>query len=253
MSQTSDFSMFGQRRFDGKNGKLNLQALLDFSHLRPHVQNHLKNVYSCLSISTAFAALGVYLAISEWFNYPLMAFIGSIISMIWLFTLDFNVENQIKCFALMSATAFFTGVHISPLVNLAVNIDPQLVMSAFLFTSLIFICFTLSALFTSKRTYLFLGGLLGSAMSLMCFLALINFFARSPLIFNVNLYLGLLVACGYVLFDTQLIIEQANHGDLNYVKHAVFLFVDFVDLFVRILIILIKNSQQNNKKKSNNR
>lgn len=33
MSQTSAFSMFGQGRPDGKNGKFNLDALLDFSHL----------------------------------------------------------------------------------------------------------------------------------------------------------------------------------------------------------------------------
>lgn len=252
MSQTNAFAMFGQTRPDGKNSKFNLDTLLDFSHLRPQVQQHLKNVYTCLSISTLFAALGVYLSITGWFNYPFLALIGSIVSMIWLFTLDLNGQTQMKCFALMSAMAFFTGVHISPLVNLAVNIDPEIVMSAFLFTSLIFLCFTLSALFTSKRTYLYLGGLLSAGTSLLVILSLFNIFGRSALIFNVNLYLGLLIACGYILFDTQLIIEQANRGDLHFVKHAVFLFVDFVDLFVRILIILIKNSQQN-KKKSNNR
>ena len=133
--------------------------------------------------------------------------IGSVISMVWLFSLDLNAQNQMKCFALMAATALFTGVHISPLVNLAVNIDPQLVMSAFLLTSLVFVCFTLSALFTSKRTYLYLGGkwseasdfpirstdsffvvagLLSSGVSLMLFLSLLNIFGRSELIFNVR-------------------------------------------------------------------
>lgn len=32
-----------------------------------------------------------------------------------------------------------------------------------------------------------------------------------------HMYLGLLVMCGFVLFDTQLIIEKAEHGDKDYV------------------------------------
>lgn len=125
---------------------------------QPRVQLHLKNVYTCLVLSTACAAAGVYLSISGWFNYPLLALIGSVITMVWLFSLDFNRENQMTCFGLMSITALLTGIHISPLVNLAVNVNPELVMSAFLYTSVVFLCFTLSALFTSKRTYLYLGG-----------------------------------------------------------------------------------------------
>jgi len=86
----------------------------------------------------------------------------------------------------------------------------------------------------------------------MLVLSLMNLFGRSQLIFNVNLYLGLFIACGYILYDTQLIVERAIQGDMNYVKHALFLFIDMVDLFVRILVILLKNSQ-NKSKKSNNR
>jgi FtsH-binding integral membrane protein len=255
MSQTSTFSMFGNRgqfRPDGKSNKFNLETLFDFSNLQPRVQTHLKNVYTCLLISTLCATLGVYLAMTDWLNYPRLAIFASIITTIWLFSLDFNARTQTQCFGLMSATALFTGIYLSPLINLAIDVDPQLVMTAFLLTTMIFLCFTLSALLTKKRTYLYLGGLLGTGTSIMLLLSLMNLFGRSQLIFNVNLYLGLLIACGYILYDTQLIVERAVQGDMNYVKHAIFLFIDMVDLFVRILIILLKNSQSKNKK-SNNR
>lgn len=93
-----------------------------------------------------------------WFNYPLLAVLGSIITTIWLGTTDLNAGTQMKCFALMSATAFFTGIYLNPLISLAIEIDPQIVMTAFLLTTLIFLSFTISALMTSKRTYLYLGG-----------------------------------------------------------------------------------------------
>jgi len=258
MSQTSSFPFFGNINQFGPDGKpntsnkFNLKTLFDFSTLQPRVQNHLKNVYTCLLGAILCATLGTYLSMTGWLNYPRLAVFASIITSIWLFSIEFNARTQMKCFGLMFATALFTGIYLSPLINLALYVDPQIVMTAFLFTMIIFLCFTLSALYTQKRTYLYLGGFLATGTSIMLVLSLMNIFGRSQLIFNVNLYLGLVIACGYILYDTQLIVERANNGDMNYVKHALLLFIDMVDLFVRILIILLKNSQ-NKEKKNNNR
>ncbi|UJR25660.1 hypothetical protein I4U23_007011 [Adineta vaga] len=257
MSQTNTFPIFGNGNSFHSNekststNKFNLQTLLDFSTLQPRVQLHLKNVYTCLLFSTLCATLGVYFSLNGWLNYPRLAVFASIITTIWLFTLDFNAQTQIKCFSLMSATALFTGIYLSPLINLAINVDPQIIVTAFLLTTIIFVCFTLSALLTQKRTYLYLGGILGTGTTIMFVLSLMNLFGRSQLLFNVNLYLGLFIACGYILYDTQLIVARATHGDMNYVKHAILLFIDLVDLFVRISIILLKNSQNKNKKNNN--
>ena len=46
---------------------------------------------------------------------------------------------------------------------------------------------------------------------------------------------------GYILFDTQMIIERADRGDYDYIKHSLDLFVDLIGLFVRILIIAVSN------------
>lgn len=57
-----------------------------------------------------------------------------------------------------------------------------------------------------------------------------------------QLYFGLLVFVGYIVVDTQDIIEKAHFGDLDYVKHALTLFTDFVAVFVRILIIMVSQN-----------
>ncbi|CAF0805148.1 unnamed protein product [Didymodactylos carnosus] len=236
----------------GKSSRFNLETICDFSHLSQNTQKHLKNVYTCLMVATLCATIGVWMSLNGWMNYPRLAVLGSMISSIWLFSTEFNYQNQIKCFSLFATTAFCTGIYLNPLIDLAINIDPQIVMTAFLLTTCVFVCFTLSALLTQKRTYLYLGGLLGSGTSVLLVLSLMNLFGRSELLFNVNLYLGLALACGYILYDTQLIVARAQNGESNYIKDALMLFIDMVDLFVRILIILIKNSQKK-EKKSNNR
>lgn len=42
-----------------------------------------------------------------------------------------------------------------------------------------------------------------------------------------------------MVVDTQEIIEKAHLGDMDYVKHALSLFTDFIAVFVRILIIMV--------------
>jgi FtsH-binding integral membrane protein len=59
------------------------------------------------------------------------------------------------------------------------------------------------------------------------------------LYYYLQLYFGLLVFLGYMVFDTQEIIERAHHGDMDYIKHALTLFTDFVAVLVRVLVIMV--------------
>lgn len=62
-------------------------------------------------------------------------------------------------------------------------------------------------------------------------------------------YLGLLVFAGYILFDTQLIIERASAGQMDQIQHALDLFVDALSIFVRVLVILMKNTEEREKRR----
>ncbi len=67
------------------------------------------------------------------------------------------------------------------------------------------------------------------------------------------LMFGLLTACLYVIYDTQLIIERAEAGDKDVISHTMTLFIDLFELFIRILAILIemqKKSENEDRKKN---
>lgn len=66
------------------------------------------------------------------------------------------------------------------------------------------------------------------------------------------LLFGLLSACLYVIYDTQVIVELAERGDKDEIGHALVLFLDLFQLFVKILQILIemqKKSEEEDRKK----
>lgn len=69
----------------------------------------------------------------------------------------------------------------------------------------------------------------------------------------VYLMVGLLMACLYIIYDTQVIIERAEMGDKDEIQHAMLLFVDLFDLFVRILKILIELNKREEENRRNER
>ena len=42
----------------------------------------------------------------------------------------------------------------------------------------------------------------------------------------------------------QMIVEKAEHGDTDHIKHALDLFVDFAAIFVRVLVIMLQNAEK---------
>lgn len=227
-------------------------ALFSFSEISPKTQTHLRNVYALLAVLVLNAALGTWFAI--WMDIGTrFATLGLVLSLVLTIFIVASAGNPALQTARLVAAAFFAfvnGCSIAPLVNLAITIDPALIVTALSTSVVIFASFTGAALYSRRRSLLFLGGLLGSAISVLLVLSLLTFFIRSlaPFSFNLNLYLGLIVFSLYIVYDTQLIVEKAELGDFDYVQHTLDLFIDLIAIFVRILIILLKNLKEDKKK-----
>ncbi|GLT91133.1 hypothetical protein SLE2022_090360 [Rubroshorea leprosula] len=238
--------------FDSQSrGCWRYDTLSDFSQISPIVQTHLKKVYLTLCCALVASAVGVYLHLL-WNIGGILTTIGCFGSIAWILATP-QCQEQ-KRVALLLASAAFQGATIGPVIELAINIDTGVLVSAFVGTAVAFGCFSAAAMLARRREYLYLGGLLSSGMSILLLLQFASyFFGGSTALFKIEMYFGLLLFVGYIVVDTQEMIERAHLGDKDYVKHALLLFTDFVAVFVRILIIMLKSSMEKDEKRKKKR
>ncbi|OVA11294.1 Bax inhibitor 1-related [Macleaya cordata] len=244
------FTSFFQGQPSSRN-RWNYDSLKNFRQISPVVQNHLKQVYLSLCCALVASAVGVYLHLL-WNIGGFLTTLACMGSILWLNMTPLYEEK--KKVGLLMAAALFEGASIGPLIDLAIEIDPSILISAFVGTAIAFGCFSAAAMLARRREYLYLGGLLSSGLSMLLWLHFASsIFGGSAAIFKFELYFGLLLFVGYMVVDTQEIIERAHLGDLDYVKHALTLFTDFAAVFVRILIIMLKNASEKEEKKKKRR
>nr|DAA34721.1 TPA_inf: Bax-mediated apoptosis inhibitor TEGT/BI-1 [Amblyomma variegatum] len=215
------------------------------------VRDHLKNVYSCLAISTLATAAGGYVHLfTDILQGNFLTTLLSLGLLVALFAVPENGKNQHMRLAILVGFAFTTGLGMGPLLDIVISVDPSIIATAFLATCAVFTCFSLSALYTDHCRWIYVGGTLMSILSVMSLFSLANLFLGSYFLFQANLYLGVAVFCGFVLYDTQLIIEKRKRGERDYIRHSVDLFLDFISIFRRLLIILTQKESSRREKRN---
>lgn len=243
---------FLQRRSNLNN--FSLEALSRFGGLSAREKSHLVRVYSALTATVLSAAVGSIVQLYYLNLAGTVTFLATFGLLFWLIGTPAEPKNESFRFALLNGVAFVQGVNLGPLLASVIALDPSIVMIALVCSTCIFACFSLSALLAPKRSFLFLGGILSSALSMMLMMSLINLFVRSYSVAMAQVYFGLLVFCGFIVFDTQLILEKVNRfGRSDYVMDALDLFLDLLNIFVRILIILSKDKKNNKDNNSGTR
>jgi FtsH-binding integral membrane protein len=240
-------------RFSGtgpQTSRFSANTLFKFTELTPVVQKHVEKVYATLAAALLVSAAGCYVNIltglGGWLT--MLTFVGSVV---WLSATPPEPRNLNKRYALLAGAAFSQGASLGPLIAAAAMMDAGLVLTAFCGTAILFACFSLAALVSRRRSFLYLGGVLGSAISCFMMMRLATWLLPSmrTMAFQAELYGGLAVFALYVAFDTQVIVEQAFSGNLDHVKHALDLFVDFAAIFVRVLVILMQKEARKDEKR----
>lgn len=161
--------------------------------------------------------------------------------------LSFAIDDPKTFYTRLAALmlfGFLTGNSIGPLLNLVIAIEPQVVVTALIGTVVVFISLSCSAILADRGSFLFIGGILVSTLSTMALFGLANIFIQSQLIYQAHLYVGLVVMAGFVLFDTQMIMEKRRAGSTDCIRHSMDLFFDLISMFRRLLIVLTQKVKQ---------
>jgi FtsH-binding integral membrane protein len=223
----------------------------EFQSLEKPVKTHLKNVYGTMGVALLACALGVYVHMfTHILSAGFLSSFGALGLAMWLMFMTPTRENLQQRLYILLGFAFLTGVSMGPHINYVVDLDSSILATAFLATSLIFVCFSACALLCDDSRFLALGGTLMSGLSWLLMLSLLYLFTGIQLLFTIHIYLGLFVMCGLILYDTHVIIQKRRMGDDDYVKHSLDLFMDFIGIFRRLLVILSEKSDNRRRRRS---
>lgn len=94
------------------------------------------------------------------------------------------------------------GFLVGPAMHMYFQINPKLVIQALLYTASAFTSFSAISLFSKRRSYLFLGGIIMTMIQCMMLYRLFGWltgFATFGLGYQM---IGLFIACLYIIYDT---------------------------------------------------
>eukprot|EP01053_Blabericola_migrator_P001262 Blabericola_migrator_1__1261@NODE_1326_length_4795_cov_131_834179_g891_i0_p2_GENE_NODE_1326_length_4795_cov_131_834179_g891_i0NODE_1326_length_4795_cov_131_834179_g891_i0_p2_ORF_typecomplete_len262_score32_49Bax1I/PF01027_20/2_8e24SLATT_3/PF18184_1/0_42SLATT_3/PF18184_1/1_4e03MIT/PF04212_18/0_29BT1/PF03092_16/99BT1/PF03092_16/0_25Mannosyl_trans2/PF04188_13/2_4Phage_holin_8/PF16931_5/1_3e03Phage_holin_8/PF16931_5/1_8_NODE_1326_length_4795_cov_131_834179_g891_i036634448 len=244
------------------NANFDWNKLLEFSDFSSDEQKHLLQVYSLLLGGILVTALGSFTGVqlTPYVNPHLINIMGFLGALGALFYIRYRhavdppyigkgaSREEVAAFGGFS---FSTGVSMVHLISAALVIQPALIFTALLGAGAIFAALSLSALLARRRSYFFLGSTLGTMLVYLFFARLAALWIPSQLLFNVLTWSGLLMGLGYTLFDTQVMAESMREGNRNVVTHGLALYMDAVQLFSHLLVILMDKDNKEKKRKRN--
>lgn len=137
---------------------------------------------------------------------------------------------------------FISGLTLSPMIHHYLQLGESLIIQeALILTLVIFFGLTAYA-FITKKDFSYLNGFLfGALLGLIVIGIFACFFPLPHFVYLIYLYGGTLVFCLYILYDvSDMIHKRAN----DYILCALNLYLDFINLFIHILMILADSKKK---------
>ncbi|KAI8618000.1 inhibitor of apoptosis-promoting Bax1-domain-containing protein [Chytriomyces sp. MP71] len=218
------------------------------AYVREYLNETFRYVGGALTMTaaSAYAVSRSYTMRRAMANSPIAFGIGGFVLTVgaMMGTLYTDPSNSAQKHALFAAFALSKGVMLSSLFFL----NPAVLARAGFYTAGIVGSLSYIAATSKSDRYLYLGGPLFGGLCIVALSSLGTLFlpvtsAALPLLYSVSLYGGLALFGGFVLYDTQKVIQHGQRAAQGLVKRdpvneSVSLCLDFNSIFVRLVQIL---------------
>ncbi len=202
-----------------------------------------KKVLPLFGISLIIMAIGIALASNLDFLYHKIGFI--ILCIIEIVTIGIAIIlkrkepwNRIALFTF----DFITGITTAPLVYLTLSIDAIALIEAFIISSVFFFSLVLYSLI-SKKDFRSWGGILMALLLSILMGSVMNMFLFKSYTINIIIdIVTILVFFGMILYDMSRILRDYN--DEDYTAATLALYIDFLNIFVRVLSFLLREREK---------
>jgi FtsH-binding integral membrane protein len=205
--------------------------------MTPQVRSHLMRVYNLLAIGCGTAACGsaamILTPLGKIVPYY-VPMVGGLGALLWLnFRPPASVTARVGLFLTFTT---LEGMSIAPLVKMGAM--KGILGSALVMTGAVFIGFSAAALLAPRASLLSLQGpLFGCLLGLMA-VSVLNIFWPTAFAHSLILYGGLALFSIFIATDTQSMIERARCGDTDHVQDATSMFMNVLNVFIRLLQIM---------------
>jgi modulator of FtsH protease len=221
---------------------------IDGYAISAHRSAFLGKVFSLFGLSLLFSLLGIYLGIQivEW--YPTL-FMNSItyysifaLELILIVTSRWWSQTRGLNYGLFLLFTVLSGFTAVPILMLAHAYGGAwIIMKALGSTVALFAGIGLYG-YVTKRDLSGIGGFLFISLIGIIIASLINIFIQSTFFEYVLSWIVVIVFSGFVMYDIQMI--KNRYTDNMYIQAALALYLDFFNLFINILFILMGSSRK---------
>jgi hypothetical protein len=210
-----------------------------------------RKVYGILTfqllLTFSICLLTFFHSVSEFMiNNSYLLFVSLLIQIIVILVLGcseiISSKNLFKIFPYNYILLFLFTISMGySAATLCVGISKTIVLIAIAMTLGITVALTIYAL-TVKDQFVLVHAFLYSFLTTVVEIIIFYFFFNYQLVLTLELFAGLLVYCAYLIFDTQMIFDKFGNGYEieDYIIAALNVYIDIIQIFIRILLILSK-------------
>lgn len=202
--------------------------------------HHLCHVYGTICLGLVFTAIGTNLGLL----YPISAFFIGILCMIGSLCQE-SYWSQLPYFIGFSLCQGFI------ITDICAECPRETLWVAGGTTGAIFVTMTLAAL-ASDNDLGTMGfyTILGTILNAMVIVSLVNLYVQSVELMFLDCFVGIGVFSLYVYGDTVKMVWEFENGHTNIISHAIGIYLDILNLFIRILILVCKKEEEDKDRKT---